>query len=108
MRSAKLFLLAGRPRSALKMVELASSRVQTSDTKRVEKLTQLRAEVDAAVSVLERRERRKMCHISQLPFEIVSEIMLTAFGSGTSSLLSECRTQKSLPYYADYLEMPFV
>lgn len=89
MRSARLFLLADRPRHALKMVELSSSRVQASDTKRVERLVLLRADVDAAVAALERRERRKMCHISQLPFEIISEIMLTAVGSRTSRLLSE-------------------
>lgn len=96
MRSVRLLKLADRPRSALKIVKLASSRLRSSDAKRVEKLAQLRVEIDptAYVATLKRIERRNMCHISQLPFEIVSEIMLTAVESGGSSQLSEWSMQK--------------
>lgn len=78
IRSSRLFLLAERPDSALRMVEMASERVSPDDVRRVERLALLRTEIKAALDVQKHHSLKKVCHISKLPFEVLSEIMLLA------------------------------
>lgn len=57
------------------MLDLASARISVDDTKRREKLAQLREETQAI-------QIQKTCHVSKLPYEILSEIMLSCVQNG--------------------------
>jgi hypothetical protein len=70
------------------MVDMASERVVPNDAKRAERLTLLRAEVEAALDAQKRHMLKNACHISKLPYEVLSGIMLLAVETEQSQLLS--------------------
>src|ERR1700733_9470391 len=76
IRSSRLFLLVKRPESAQRMIEMASERVAPDDAKRAQRLALLREEIEAELDVQKRRAVERTCHISKLPYEIISEIIL--------------------------------
>ena len=78
IRSSRLFLLAKRPESAQRMIEMASERVTPDDAKGAQRLALIRGEIEAELDVQKRRMTKNACHISKLPYEIVSEIILYA------------------------------
>ena len=90
IRSSRLFLLAKRPESALRVVEMASERVASDDVKRIERLASLRAEIEAALDDQKRRVLQNACHVSKLPYEVLSEIMLRVIEVRRSQLLGAC------------------
>jgi hypothetical protein len=87
IRSSRLFLLAGRPESALWMAEMAAERIPQDEVDRVERLVLMRAEIQTALDAEKRRIQKNACHILKVPFEVLSEIMLCAVASKQCELL---------------------
>lgn len=64
------------------MLDMAASRIPTNDTKRRQKLEQLSKETEDSTTAHQLLQRQKMCHVSKLPYEILSEIMLICVQHG--------------------------
>lgn len=110
VRSARLFLLAKKPDSASRMLAMALERTAADDSKRQARLQLLQEEVELALKAQRRRISRSTCHVSKLPYEILSDIMLLAVSSGQAKVLSTlwdiCSISRSTEqlFFSPYLE----
>lgn len=78
-RASRLFLQINRPKSSLKMIQLASERLQPTDTKRHAELAELESRA---------MESLKPPPIFNLPVELLNEICKLAYGESNPKMLT--------------------
>lgn len=71
------------------MYELASARVKPNSSKQALNLIGLKEKIDVALESKRMRELRKKCHVTTLPFEILSEIFQIATDCSASTPTSK-------------------